>query len=64
VAVGEVVGFEPDAVREGLAEWGHIAAANRERLDDAYVEPGVRRGRYDHGATGHGGGGAGGEGEP
>lgn len=47
VAVGEVVGFAPEAVEAGLAEWGRIAAANRERGDPDFVEPGVRRGPYE-----------------
>ena len=47
VAVGEVIGFEPEAIEAGLAEWGRIAAANREHRSEAFVEPGVRRGRYE-----------------
>jgi len=42
-AVGSAIGFEPEAIEAGLAEWGHLAARNRERTADAYVEPGVRR---------------------
>lgn len=54
-AVGEVVGFDPAAIERGLAEWGRIAAANRERADPDFVEPGVRRGRYgDSPAAGKG----------
>jgi len=41
-ALGEAVGFDPADVRSGLAEWGRLAARNRERLSDSYVEPGVR----------------------
>ncbi|MFB6172471.1 MAG: RNase P subunit p30 family protein [Haloarculaceae archaeon] len=47
VAVGEVVGFEAEEVRAGLREWGRVASRNRERQSDAFVEPGVRRGRLD-----------------
>jgi ribonuclease P/MRP protein subunit RPP1 len=46
-AVGAAIGFEPDAVEAGLAEWGRLAARNRELTSDAYVEPGVRRSRSD-----------------
>ncbi|WP_336339346.1 RNase P subunit p30 family protein [Haloarcula brevis] len=42
VAVGETVGFDADAVRDGLAEWGRVAERNRDRRSDAVVEPGVR----------------------
>lgn len=49
VAVGEAMGFDADAIEAGLAEWGRIAAANRERADEDFIEPGVRRGRYDGG---------------
>lgn len=55
VAVGEVVGFEPEAIEDGLAEWGRIAAENRERGDPDFVEPGVRRGRYGEGSGGRAG---------
>jgi len=41
-ALGEAVGFDADAIRDGLAEWGRLAARNRDRLSDSYVEPGVR----------------------
>lgn len=42
-AVGETVGFSTETIETGLAEWGALAARNRERQSDAYVEPGVRR---------------------
>ena len=45
VAVGELIGFEPEAVREGLREWGCLAQRNRERLSEEFVEPGVHRDR-------------------
>ncbi len=44
-ALGGVVGLSAEQVRTGLREWGHIAAATRERLGDDVVRPGVRRGR-------------------
>lgn len=47
VAVGELVGFETEQVRDGLAEWGRLAARNRERVSESFIEPGVRRGRYE-----------------
>lgn len=49
VAVGEAMGFDAEAIEAGLTEWGRIAAANRERADEDFIEPGVRRGRYDGG---------------
>ncbi|MFC4360155.1 RNase P subunit p30 family protein [Halobium salinum] len=52
-ALGEVVGFEAAEIREGLAEWGRLAARNRERSSDSFIAPGVQRGRYeeDHRGT-------------
>jgi len=47
VAVGEAVGFDPETVRNGLREWGELAARNRHRRSDSFVEPGGERGRYD-----------------
>jgi ribonuclease P/MRP protein subunit RPP1 len=47
VAVAERCGFDPEWTRDGLAEWGRLAARNRDRLDEDYLEPGVRRGRYE-----------------
>lgn len=46
-AVGEAVGFDADAIESGLREWGTIARENRERANDSFVAPGVRRGRYE-----------------
>ncbi len=46
-AVGETVGIGADLVRSGLAEWGELAARNRERHSDAFIEPGVRRGEHE-----------------
>ncbi|PSQ10918.1 ribonuclease P [Halobacteriales archaeon QS_5_70_15] len=47
VAVGELVGFDAGQVRAGLREWGRLAARNRERASESFMEPGVRRGRYE-----------------
>ncbi|WP_254544352.1 RNase P subunit p30 family protein [Halomarina pelagica] len=47
VAVGEVIGLDAEWIREGLREWGRLAARNRERRSDSFIEPGVRRGRYE-----------------
>ncbi|WP_418282018.1 RNase P subunit p30 family protein [Halorubrum sp. DTA98] len=47
VAVAETAGFDADWIREGLAAWGEIAARNRDRRSEAFIEPGVRRGRYE-----------------
>ncbi|MBX0285768.1 ribonuclease P [Halomicroarcula sp. F28] len=41
-ALGEAIGFDADDIRSGLAEWGRLAARNRDRMGDSYVEPGVR----------------------
>ena len=46
-ALGDVIGPGSEFVREGLAEWGRLAARNRERRSDEFIEPGVRKGRYD-----------------
>jgi len=46
-ALGEVIGFADGAVERGLAEWGHVAARNRERRSGAFISPGVQRGRYE-----------------
>lgn len=40
-ALGETIGFDVDAIRDGLGEWARIAERNRERLSDSYVENGV-----------------------
>jgi ribonuclease P/MRP protein subunit RPP1 len=47
VAVGEAIGFEAEAVREGLRAWGDLVGRNRERRSEGFIEPGVRRGRYE-----------------
>jgi ribonuclease P/MRP protein subunit RPP1 len=50
VALGEVVGFDPDTVRTGLREWGELAARNRHRRSESFIEPGVERGPYEEDA--------------
>lgn len=47
VAVGEAVGFDRETVLSGLREWGRLAARNRERTSESFMEPGVKRGRYE-----------------
>lgn len=44
LALGELIGFDEDAVSRGLAEWGRLAERNRARTAPEFVEPGVRRG--------------------
>lgn len=46
-AVGEEIGLGAEWVRDGLAEWGRLAARNRERLSESFIAPGVERGRYE-----------------
>jgi ribonuclease P/MRP protein subunit RPP1 len=43
LAIGEVLGFDAEQVRTGLAAWGDIAERNRDRTGEDYLEPGVRR---------------------
>ncbi|WP_435128318.1 RNase P subunit p30 family protein [Halobaculum sp. D14] len=47
VAVGERLGFDAAWLRDGLAEWGRVAARNRDRMSEEFISPGVRRGRYE-----------------
>lgn len=47
LALGEEIGFSREQIRRGLREWGVLAERNRDRLNDDYIAPGVRRGRYD-----------------
>ena len=47
VAATVAVGFEAEWVEEGLRAWGDIAARNRERASEAFIQPGVRVGRYE-----------------
>lgn len=42
-AVAEIVGFDGGAVEQGLAEWGRLAARNRERRSESFISPGVER---------------------
>jgi ribonuclease P/MRP protein subunit RPP1 len=42
VAVAEQVGFDPAWTREGLREWGRLAARNRDRAAESFLSPGVR----------------------
>jgi len=42
-SVGETVGLDPEVVETGLAEWGRLAERNRDRMDDSFVAPGVRK---------------------
>ena len=46
-ALGETLGFSPEGVREGLAEWGRLVERNRHRLSDSFIALGVERGRYE-----------------
>jgi len=47
VAAAEAVGFDAEWIEEGLRAWGEIAGRNRDRRSEAFIEPGVRRGRYE-----------------
>ncbi len=47
VALGAELGFDPDWVETGLAEWGVLAERNRRIQSDSFIEPGVERGRYE-----------------
>jgi ribonuclease P/MRP protein subunit RPP1 len=47
IALGEQIGFSAEEIETGLHEWGRVAARNRERAADSFIEPGVTRGRYD-----------------
>jgi ribonuclease P/MRP protein subunit RPP1 len=47
LALGELVGFSREQVEAGLREWGRLAERNREVRSDSFIEPGVRRGRYE-----------------
>lgn len=41
-AVAETIGFDAEAVEAGLRAWGDVAARNRERRSETFIEPGVR----------------------
>ena len=51
-AVGARIGLGADTVHEGLAGWGAVVERVRERTDPRFVEPGVRRGRFEEWADG------------
>lgn len=46
-ALGEVVGFTNAQIRDGLAEWGRVAATNQERQSESFISPGVKRERHE-----------------
>ncbi|WP_423751310.1 RNase P subunit p30 family protein [Salinirarus marinus] len=46
-ALGEQVGFTGDWIEQGLEAWGELAARNRRRRSESFIEPGVERGRYE-----------------
>jgi ribonuclease P/MRP protein subunit RPP1 len=46
-AVGQQIGFSREQVKTGLEEWGRLAERNREIVSESFIEPGVRRGRYE-----------------
>lgn len=47
IGLGEQIGFSGAGIETGLAEWGRLAARNRERSDESFIAPGVKRGRYE-----------------
>lgn len=46
-AVGSVIGFGSEGILDGLREWGRLAERNRDRQSESFIEPGVRKGRYE-----------------
>lgn len=46
-ALGETIGFDADAIEDGLREWSRLADRNRERQSESFIEPGVREGRHE-----------------
>lgn len=42
IAIGEVIGFDREAIAAGLEAWGTLAERNRIRSSDSVLEPGVR----------------------
>jgi ribonuclease P/MRP protein subunit RPP1 len=46
-ALGERVGFTADEIETGLEAWGELAARNRRRQSESFIEPGVERGTYE-----------------
>jgi len=47
IALGEQIGFSAAGIEAGLEEWGRLAARNRERSDESFIAPGVKRGKYE-----------------
>jgi len=47
IALGEQIGFSAGQIETGLEEWGQLAVRNRERTDESFIAPGVKRGRYE-----------------
>ena len=47
LAIGEVIGFSGEEIERGLREWRAIAERTREIRSESFIEPGVRRGRYE-----------------
>lgn len=41
IGVGTTIGFTDEQIREGLAAWGALAARNRDRRSESFIEPGV-----------------------
>lgn len=50
LALGEEIGFSREAIENGLREWGRLAERNRHVQSEAFIEPGVERGRYEEDA--------------
>ncbi|MFC3958477.1 RNase P subunit p30 family protein [Halovivax cerinus] len=46
-AVADQLGISAAWLRDGLAEWGRLAARNRHVRSGSFIEPGVERGRYE-----------------
>lgn len=46
-AVGQQIEFSTEQIKSGLKEWGRLAERNREVVSESFIEPGVRRGRYE-----------------
>ena len=42
LAVGETIGFDREAIEDGLCAWGDIVARNRRRRSESFIQPGVR----------------------
>jgi hypothetical protein len=46
MAVGSLIGMEPEDVEVGLLEWGNILSKNLDNLSGKYADLGVKRGKY------------------